>query len=138
MSSKHKIRMYNNDLSDEQKRVLFEKGTEVLGTGALLNETRNGMYTCANCGVELFASSDKYESTTPGLVGWPSFAEATSNEALVLAPDDSLGMQRTEVTCANCGGHLGHLFTGVDDHPFGNHYCINSCALSFNARKKGA
>jgi peptide-methionine (R)-S-oxide reductase len=120
----------NPSLSDEQKRVLFEKGTEVPGTGELLNETRDGMYACANCG----ASGDKYESTTPGLVGWPSFAEAASNEALVLTPDDSLGMVRTEVACANCGAHLGHLFTGVDDHPSGNHYCINSCVLSFTPK----
>jgi peptide-methionine (R)-S-oxide reductase len=124
----------NPSLSDEQKRVLFEKGTEVPGTGELLNETRDGMYACANCGAELFASGDKYESTTPGLVGWPSFAEAASNEALVLTPDDSLGMVRTEVACANCGAHLGHLFTGVDDHPSGNHYCINSCVLSFTPK----
>lgn len=125
----------NPDLSDEQKRVLFGKGTEAPGTGELLHESRSGMYACANCGAELFGSSAKYESKTPGLVGWPSFAEAASNEALVLTPDGSLGMQRTEVTCANCGGHLGHLFTGVDDHPSGNHYCINSCALSFDPEK---
>ncbi len=96
----------------------------------------NGVYVCANCGAELFASSDKYESKTPGLIGWPSFAEAVNNDALVFTPDNSLGMQRTEVTCANCGGHLGHLFTGVDDHPSGNHYCINSCALDFKQKRE--
>lgn len=125
----------NPGLSDEQKRVLFEKGTEQPGTGALLAESRSGMYTCANCGAELFMSSAKYISATPGLVGWPSFAEAAQNDALMLTPDDSLGMARTEVTCANCGVHLGHLFTGVDDHPSGNHYCINSCALGFSPEK---
>ena len=125
----------NPGLSDEQKRVLFEKGTEQPGTCALLAESRSGMYTCANCGAELFTSSAKYTSTTPGLVGWPSFAEAAQNDALMLTPDDSLGMARTEVTCANCGVHLGHLFTGVDDHPSGNHYCINSCALGFSPEK---
>lgn len=114
--------------------MLFGKGTEAPGTGELLHESREGMYMCANCGAVLFASDTKYESKTPGLVGWPSFAEAASNDALVLTPDDSLGMQRTEVTCANCGGHLGHLFTGVDDHPSGKHYCINSCALNFTKR----
>lgn len=121
----------NPSLSDEQRSVLFEKATEVPGSGELLEESRDGIYTCANCGAKLFMSDAKYKSTTAGLVGWPSFAEAASNDALVLTPDDSLGMARTEVTCANCGGHLGHLFTGVDDHPSGNHYCINSCALSF-------
>jgi peptide-methionine (R)-S-oxide reductase len=121
----------NPDLSNQQKRVLFDKATEAPNSGALLTETRDGMYRCANCDAVLFRSSDKYESTTPGLVGWPSFAEAANNDALVLIPDTSLGMERTEATCANCGGHLGHLFTGVDDHPSGNHYCINSCSLNF-------
>lgn len=121
----------NTDLSNQQKRVLFDKATEAPHSGALLTETRDGMYRCANCDAVLFRSSDKYESTTPGLVGWPSFAEAANNDALFLIPDTSLGMERTEATCANCGGHLGHLFTGVDDHPSGNHYCINSCSLNF-------
>ncbi|MGB4796560.1 MAG: peptide-methionine (R)-S-oxide reductase MsrB [Candidatus Saccharimonadales bacterium] len=126
----------NPSLSDEQRRVLFEKATEVPGSGELLEEARDGTYVCANCGAKLFMSDAKYKSTTPGLVGWPSFAEAASNDALVLTPDVSLGMERTEVTCANCGGHLGHLFTSVDDHPSGNHYCINSCALSFKQSEK--
>lgn len=121
----------NPNLTDEQKHVLFEKGTEAPGSGALLDENRPGVYVCANCGAELFSASEKYESTTPGLVGWPSFAEAMKDDSVVLTPDDSLGMARTEVTCAKCGGHLGHLFTGVDDHPSGNHYCINSCSLDF-------
>lgn len=121
----------NTHLTDLQKRVLFHKDTEAPGSGELLDETRSGVYSCANCGAELFRSAAKYVSTAPGLVGWPSFAEAASNDALVLSPDNSLGMQRTEVACANCGGHLGHLFTGVDDQPSGNHYCINSCVLSF-------
>ncbi|QQS20264.1 peptide-methionine (R)-S-oxide reductase [Candidatus Saccharibacteria bacterium] len=124
----------NPNLSDEQKRVLFEQGTELPGSGLLLDESRRGVYGCANCGALLFRSESKYESATPGLVGWPSFAEAASNEALILAPDTSLGMPRTEVTCAKCGAHLGHLFTGVDDHPSGNHFCINSCALNFKEK----
>lgn len=128
------IRQLNDNLSDEQKRVLFDRGTEAPGSGALLEETRDGRYTCVNCGAELFRSDAKYDSKTPGLIGWPSFAEASSNDALALIPDVSLGMQRTEVTCANCGAHLGHLFTGVYDHPSGNHYCINSCALGFQAK----
>lgn len=124
----------NPRLSDDQKRVLFDKGTEAPGSGALLAENREGVYACANCGTTLFKSDAKYESKTPGLVGWPSFSEAASNDALVLQTDDSLGMQRTEVTCAKCGGHLSHLFTGVDDHPSGNHYCINSCSLNFSSK----
>ncbi len=121
----------NPNLTDEQKQVLFEAGTELPGTGKFVDETADGTYTCANCDATLFMSDAKYESTTPGLVGWPSFAEAAKNEALVLTPDDTLGMQRTEVSCANCGVHLGHLFEGVEDHPSGRHFCINSCALDF-------
>ncbi len=128
------VNQQNSNLSAEQKRVLFEGGTEAPGTGSLLDESRSGMYKCANCGAELFKSDAKYESKTPGLVGWPSFAEAASNEALVLTPDNLLATARTEVTCANCGVHLGHLFEGVDDHPSGKHYCINSCALSFEKK----
>ena len=126
----------NPHLNEQQKEVLFGGGTETPGTGALLHETADGVYRCANCGADLFKSDAKYESKTPGLVGWPSFAEAASNEALVLKADPSLGMPRTEVTCAHCGAHLGHLFTGVDDHPSGNHFCINSCALSFQKDEK--
>ncbi len=125
----------NPDLSDEQKRVLLEGNTEAPGSGAFLGETADGIYRCANCGAELFKSDAKYESTTPGLVGWPSFAGAASNEALVLTPDNSSGMVRTEVTCASCGAHLGHLFEGVNDHPSGKHFCINSCALDFKKQK---
>ena len=88
----------NPSLSDEQRRVLFEKATEVPGSGELLEEARDGTYACANCGAKLFMSEAKYKSTTPGLVGWPSFAKAASNDALVLTPDNSLGMMRTEVT----------------------------------------
>jgi len=126
------IEPLNPGLTEEQKQVLMHKGTEAPGSGALLDETRDGAYACANCGAELFKSDSKYTSTTPGLVGWPSFAEAATDQSLILTPDNSMGMERVEVTCAKCGGHLGHLFTGVDDHPSGNHYCINSCALSFS------
>ena len=124
----------NPNLNAEQKRVLFGGGTEAPGTGALLHETADGMYRCANCGAELFRSNAKYDSTTPGLIGWPSFNEAASNDALVLTPDTSLGTVRTEVTCATCGVHLGHLFEGVDNSPSGKHYCINSSALSFDKK----
>lgn len=122
----------NPQLSAEQKRVLFEAGTEAPGSGALLHETADGTYRCVNCGAELFKSTAKYESTTPGLIGWPSFGEAAANDALVLTPDTSLGTVRTAVSCAQCGVHLGHLFVGVDDTPSGKHYCINSCALRFD------
>ncbi len=124
----------NPHLTEEQKRVLFEKGTEMPGTGEWLHETCPGVYTCVNCGTPLFDGKDKYESTTPGLIGWPSFAEAKNDNSVILVPDDTFGMARTEITCANCGGHLGHLFTGVDDHPSGKHYCVSSCSLDFTPK----
>lgn len=117
-------------LTPEQYHVLREKGTEAPGTGKYLYNDDQGMYRCAACGAELFKSDSKYESTIPGLIGWPSFSEAATNEALVLSDDSSMGMQRTEVTCKNCGSHLGHLFPD-DSSPNGQHFCINSAALNF-------
>ena len=122
-------------LTPEQYKVLREKGTEAPYSGEFVSHDENGMYTCAACGAELFSSSSKHESTTPGLAGWPSFAEAAKAGAVELKEDNSLGMQRTEVVCASCGGHLGHLFDGVEDTPTGKHYCINSCALDFKSSK---
>lgn len=117
-------------LTPEQYRVLREKGTEIPGSGKYLNHDEHGTYTCAACGNELFKSESKYESTLPGLIGWPSFGDAVTSDAVELRDDSTLGMQRVEVVCKNCGGHLGHLF---DDHTAetGKHYCINSAALDF-------
>lgn len=117
-------------LTPEQYHVLREKGTETPGTGALLQNEDSGDYTCAACGVLLFASKDKYETHMPGLIGWPSFADVANSASVELIPDTSLGMSRTEAICRNCGGHLGHLF---DDHtsPTNQHYCINSASLNF-------
>ena len=117
-------------LTPEQYHVLREKGTEAPGTGKFLNFNEKGMYTCAACGAELFSSDTKHASTASGLIGWPSFAEAASNEALELRDDNSMGMHRTEVVCKNCGSHLGHLFDDPSS-PSGQHYCINSVALDF-------
>lgn len=123
---------WEEKLTPEQYRVLRDKGTEAPGSGELLYTDDDGMYHCAGCGNALFGSGEKYESTMPGLIGWPSFSEATTNEAITLQPDDSLGMSRTEVTCAKCGGHLGHLFDDSSS-PNGKHYCINSISLNFEA-----
>lgn len=125
----------NPDLTNEQKAVLFNKGTEVPGTGKYLNHSETGMYTCVNCGAELFKSDAKYESTAPGLVGWPSFSDPATNDAVELHDDTSLGMRRTEVVCKNCGGHLGHVFE-ADDSPNGQHYCINSVCLGFQPKEQ--
>ncbi len=118
-------------LTPEQYHILREKGTEAPFSGKYLNHSEKGMYTCAVCGAQLFSSESKFESKAPGLAGWPSFSEAASNKALKLVDDNSLGMNRVEVTCANCGSHLGHLFKDVPDHPSGVHYCINSACLDF-------
>jgi len=120
-------------LSEEQYHVLREKGTEVPGTGKLLYNNDKGEYICPVCGSVLFTSDKKYESTTPGLIGWPSFSEAASNDALKLVDDNRMGMHRTEVLCRTCGSHLGHLFEDSSS-PNGQHFCINSAALNFKQK----
>jgi len=121
-------------LTPEQFHVLREAGTETPGSGKLLYEEGKGEYRCPVCGSLLFTSDAKYESTMPGLIGWPSFSEAASNDALELVPDDSLGMRRTEVRCAVCHSHLGHLFDDPSS-PNGQHFCINSAALEFEKKE---
>ena len=125
---------WKDKLTPEQYRVLREKGTEVPGTGKYVDFFEGGSYVCAACGQELFRSESKYESTMPGLIGWPAFSEAADRGAVQLEDDDSHGMQRTEVLCSNCGSHLGHLFPD-DSSPNGQHYCINSVCLSFTPQK---
>lgn len=129
------VNQLNPNLNDEQKKVLLSKGTETPGTGKYLNHNENGTYVCANCGMDLFKSSSKYESTTPGLIGWPSFSEMAKEGSVKLQDDDSMLMRRTEAVCANCGGHLGHLFPD-DSSPNGQHYCINSASLDFNSQEE--
>ncbi len=121
---------WKQKLTPEQYHVLREKGTEIPGTGTLLNNTETGNYTCAACGAILFHSDEKYDSTIPGLIGWPSFANPADSDAVEMRDDTSLGMQRTEVVCKTCGGHLGHIFPDASS-PTGEHYCINSVALDF-------
>jgi peptide-methionine (R)-S-oxide reductase len=121
---------WKKKLTPEQYHILREKGTETPFSGKLLNQNSNGDFMCAACGTVLFTSDSKYDSTIPGLEGWPSFADAAKNTAVVLTDDNSLGMHRTEVTCKNCGSHLGHLFDD-ESSPSGKHYCINSVSLDF-------
>lgn len=120
---------WEDELTPEQYHVLREKGTEPAFSGDLLDVTDDGEFKCAACGNVIFKSNTKYDTDTPGLVGWPSFCGVIP-ETTVLAPDDTLGMSRTEVMCANCGGHLGHLFDDPSS-PTGQHYCINSLSLKF-------
>jgi peptide-methionine (R)-S-oxide reductase len=124
-------------LTPEQYHILREKGTEAPFSGKFLDHNEKGVYTCMVCGAELFSSKTKYDSTVPGLMGWPSFYDVAKSGAVKLSDDNSLGMHRVEVTCANCGSHLGHLF---DDKsaPNGQHYCINSACLGFLPADKQA
>ena len=120
---------WKKKLTPEQYTVLRGKGTEPAFTGALLNEKRAGMYTCAACGNQLFSSDTKFDSGT----GWPSFDEALPG-AVKFVTDSEYGMERTEVVCAKCGSHLGHVF---DDGPTktGKRYCMNSVCLELEAKK---
>lgn len=126
---------WKQQLTPEQYHILRERGTEAPGTGALLHNDKTGDYTCAACGQVVFKSDTKFESDMPGLVGWPAFSAAASQGAVKLQADNSLGMERTEIVCSNCGSHLGHLFEGDPSSPNGQHYCINSAALGFKEQK---
>lgn len=117
-------------LTPEQYRVLRQGGTEAPFTGALLGNKAEGEYRCAGCGESLFASDGKYDSGS----GWPSFIRPLDQQAVAEIDDQSHGMRRTEVRCAKCGGHLGHVFPDGPE-PTGLRYCINSAALDFAPRE---
>ncbi|AOZ73573.1 peptide-methionine (R)-S-oxide reductase [Boudabousia tangfeifanii] len=115
-------------LAPMEYHVLREAGTERPGTGALLDENRRGTYYCRACGNKLFRSDAKFESGC----GWPSFFQAEEGSTVELT-DTSYGMQRTEIRCANCDSHLGHVFNDAPQTPTGNRYCMNSVCLTFEA-----
>ena len=123
------VQEWKAQLTPQQYHVLREQGTEAPGTGELLHEKRTGTFTCAGCGTELFRSDTKYDSGS----GWPSFTDPANVEHVRLIEDTSHGMRRTEVRCATCDGHLGHVFPDGPGES-GERYCINSCALAFETQ----
>ncbi len=122
---------WREELSPEQFNILRRKGTERAFTGQYNDFKDEGTFVCAGCGTSLFDSATKYNSGS----GWPSFFQPLTTTAIDEHTDRSHGMVRTEVTCAKCGGHLGHLFPD-GPRPTGQRYCINSASLNFEGKKK--
>ncbi|MBC7192716.1 peptide-methionine (R)-S-oxide reductase MsrB [Marinobacter sp.] len=120
------------ELSEEERRVLLHEGTEPPFCGGLLDTKEAGVYYCRLCDLPLFSSDAKFESGT----GWPSFFQPFDPDHVKELQDTSLGMVRTEIRCARCNGHLGHVFPD-GPHPTGQRYCLNSAAMSFRANSEG-
>ena len=116
---------WKKELTVEQYHILRNKGTESPGTGEYVDTDEMGMYHCAACEAPLFSSESKFHSGS----GWPSFWEAVDPEAIEKQIDNSLGMARTEIVCAKCGGHLGHLFNDGPKEKTGKRFCVNSASL---------
>ncbi len=118
------------ELDPETYRITQEKGTEAPFTNKYDHHFKKGMYYCKVCGVDLFTSDTKYDSGC----GWPAFWDPVSKDALKYNADNSFGMRRIEVTCGNCGSHLGHVFPDGPTDKGGQRYCINSASLNFKKR----
>lgn len=130
MKVKKTVEEWKKTLTPTQYKILREKGTESAFTGEYVNMHDGGVYHCAACGEALFDSSTKFESNS----GWPSFYDVATRGNVILEDDSSFGMKRTEVKCASCGSHLGHLFNDGPKDKTGNRYCINSAALNFKQK----
>lgn len=121
---------WREKLTPDQYEVMRLKGTEAPFSGKFVNHHEKGMYTCAACGAPLFSSDTKFDSGT----GWPSFSDVATKGNVELHDDSSHGMKRVEVTCATCGGHLGHVFDDGPADKGGKRFCINSCSLQFKPK----
>lgn len=121
----------NKKLTKKQLKILENKETEPPFSGKFLYNKKQGIYSCAKCGNKLFSSDTKFDSKS----GWPSFFDVFDQKMIKSEQDDSNSMKRTEIHCAKCGGHLGHVF---DDgpNPTGKRYCVNSLSLDFTDRKE--
>ena len=128
MEQREKEQELRERLSEEAYKVTQEGATEPAFSGKYYKTKDDGRYRCIVCNTPLFDSNTKFDSHS----GWPSFYDTTNSDAVKLIPDDSLGMTRTEVKCAHCDAHLGHLFNDAPETPTGQRFCINSCALDLD------
>jgi peptide-methionine (R)-S-oxide reductase len=122
---------WREQLSEEQYHVLRQAGTERPFSGKYVNTEDDGVYACAGCGAQLFSSGTKFHSGC----GWPSFWDVMDQDTVELRQDNSHNMRRTEILCAQCGGHLGHVFDDGPRDKTGLRYCINSASLAFESEE---